>query len=111
MVDETKSADDLESEPQPWEFRSKAAWKRFFVMFAGVLFNFILAIIIYAGGERSVPYQEAYEGMDFCEMLNDAGLRDGDVLLRVNGVDADIRLADCGGVFGCDHYFYGMAAS
>lgn len=96
MVDETKSADDLESEPQPWEFRSKAAWKRFFVMFAGVLFNFILAIIIYAGiawhwGERSVPYQVAYEGMDFCEMLNDAGLRDGDVLLRVNGVDADIR--------------------
>ncbi len=49
MVDETKSASDLASEPQPWEFRSKAAWKRLLVMVAGVLFNFLLAIVIYAG--------------------------------------------------------------
>ncbi|MCM1225666.1 MAG: RIP metalloprotease RseP [Lachnospiraceae bacterium] len=96
MVDETKSAKDLASEPQHWEFRSKAAWKRFFVMFAGVLFNFILAIIIYAGiawhwGERTVPLNAAYEGMDFCEMLNGAGLQDGDIILQVNGEVPDIR--------------------
>ncbi|MDE6692069.1 MAG: site-2 protease family protein, partial [Muribaculaceae bacterium] len=49
MVDETKSASDLASEAQPWEFRSKAAWKRFMVMVAGVMFNFLLAIAIYTG--------------------------------------------------------------
>ncbi|MDE5553723.1 MAG: site-2 protease family protein, partial [Muribaculaceae bacterium] len=49
MVDETKSSKDLASEPQPWEFRSKAVYKRFLVMVAGVLFSFILAIAIYTG--------------------------------------------------------------
>ncbi|MBP3590474.1 MAG: site-2 protease family protein, partial [Muribaculaceae bacterium] len=42
MVDETKSSKDLAAEPQPWEFRSKAAWKRLLVMVAGVLMNFVL---------------------------------------------------------------------
>ena len=28
MVDETKSATDLASEPQPWEFRAKNVWQR-----------------------------------------------------------------------------------
>ena len=37
MVDETKSTKDLASEPQSWEFRSKAAYKRLLVMVAGVL--------------------------------------------------------------------------
>ncbi len=96
MVDETKSASDLGSEAQPWEFRSKAAWKRFMVMVAGVLFNFILAIVIYAGiaihwGDRVVPYQEAYEGMDYIQPLQEAGFRNGDILLSVNGEKADAK--------------------
>lgn len=96
MVDETKSASDLESEPQPWEFRSKAAWKRFMVMVAGVLFNFLLAIAIYSGiaihwGDRVVPFQEAYEGMDYMPELIDAGFRNGDILLSVNGKEADAK--------------------
>lgn len=95
MVDETKSANDLESEPQEWEFRSKSAWKRFMVMVAGVLFNFLLAIAIYAGiafhwGERSVPFNEAYEGMDFAAPMHDAGFQDGDILLAVNGKKAEV---------------------
>lgn len=95
MVDETKSANDLESEPQEWEFRSKSAWKRFMVMVAGVLFNFLLAIGIYAGiafhwGERSVPFSEAYEGMNFAEPMHTAGFQDGDILLAVNGKKAEV---------------------
>ena len=90
MVDETKSAKDLATEPQPWEFRSKAAWKRLLVMVAGVLFNFLLAIAIYIGiaihwGERTIPYDKVAEGMDFTAPMHDAGFRDGDVLLAVNG--------------------------
>lgn len=61
MIDETKSASDLASEPQPWEFRSKAAWKRLCVMVAGVVFNFVLAICIYIGitfhwGDDVIPF-------------------------------------------------------
>ncbi|MBP3638612.1 MAG: site-2 protease family protein [Muribaculaceae bacterium] len=90
MVDETKSSKDLAAEPQPWEFRSKAAWKRLLVMVAGVLMNFVLAIIIYAGiafhwGDRVVPYQAMTEGLDFSPEMQSAGFRDGDRLLTLDG--------------------------
>lgn len=94
MVDETKGADKLAAEPQPWEFRTKAAWKRFCVMVAGVVFNFILAILIYAGiawhwGDHTIPYDKAYEGMDYSAPLHRAGFADGDILLAINGEKAD----------------------
>lgn len=90
MVDETKSSKDLAPEPQPWEFRTKAAWKRLLVMVAGVLLNFVLAIVIYAGiayhwGERVVPYQAMTEGLDFAPEMLDAGFRNGDRLLALDG--------------------------
>lgn len=90
MVDETKSSKDLATEPQEWEFRSKAAWKRLLVMVAGVLFNFLLAIGIYIGialhwGDRAIPYQNMEEGMDFSEAMHHAGFRDGDKLVAING--------------------------
>lgn len=90
MVDETKSSRDLASEPQPWEFRSKAAWKRLLVMVAGVLMNFVLAIVIYAGiafhwGDRVVPYHAMTEGLDFSPEMHSAGFRDGDRLLALDG--------------------------
>ncbi len=99
MVDETKSAKDLAAEPQPWEFRTKAAWKRLLVMVGGVLFNFILAIAIYTGiaihwGDRTVAYQDMAEGMDYTEPMHRAGFEDGDVLLRIDGLDIDPKSGD-----------------
>ena len=47
MIDESMDTEQLKSEPQPWEFRSKPAWQRLFVMAGGVLFNFLLAIVLY----------------------------------------------------------------
>lgn len=96
MVDETKSSKDLTSEPQPWEFRTKAAWKRLMVMVAGVMFNFLLAIVIYIGiaahwGERVVAYDAVTEGMDFAEPMHEAGFHDGDILLALNGKPVDPR--------------------
>lgn len=96
MVDETKSSKDLADEPQPWEFRSKAAWKRLLVMVAGVLLNFVLAIVIYAGiafhwGDRVVPYQAMTEGLDFVPEMHEAGFRDGDRLLALNGRPFDAK--------------------
>lgn len=96
MIDETKDAKDLASEPQPWEFRSKAAYKRLLVMVAGVLFNFILAIIIYAGiaihwGDRVIPFQAMEEGLNFSAEMKQAGFRDGDRLLSIDGKMLDAK--------------------
>ncbi len=94
MVDETKSASELPEEPQPWEFRTKAAWKRLCVMVAGVVFNFLLAIAIYIGiafhwGDDVIPFQNMTEGMDFAQELQDAGFRNGDILISLNGAEID----------------------
>ncbi len=94
MVDETKNADQLESVPQPWELRSKPAWQRLCVMAAGVVLNFILAIIIYIGiafhwGDKVLPFEAMTEGMDFMPELQDAGFRNGDRLVSLDGKPLD----------------------
>ena len=69
-------------------------------MIGGVLNNFILAFIIYTGialywGERTIPFQNAYEGMDFVTEAQALGFRNGDVLLTADGktIDAANRTA------------------
>lgn len=42
MVDESFDMEQMQSEPQPWEFRSKPAWQRLIIMLGGVTVNFIL---------------------------------------------------------------------
>lgn len=93
MIDETTDKDQLAAEPESWEFRAKKPVPRLLVMLAGVIFNFILAIIIYIGmavhwGERYVPFENATEGMDYAQPLQNAGLRNGDILLAINGEKA-----------------------
>lgn len=96
MIDETTDANQLSSEPQPWEFRAKKPWPRLMVMVAGVLMNFLLAIIIYIGiaihwGDKVIQFHEATEGLDFVEQLHKAGFRDGDIPMAVNGVPIDVK--------------------
>lgn len=90
MVDESMDTEQLKKEPQPWEFRSKPAWQRLLIMIAGVLFNFLLAIIIYAGivyatGEKYVPLSEARQGMEYSGEARKIGFRDGDIPLKADG--------------------------
>lgn len=47
MVDESLDMKALKEAPKEWEFRSKPAWQRLLVMFGGVLYNFIFAILVY----------------------------------------------------------------
>ena len=47
MVDESMDTEQLKSEPQPWEYRSKPLGQRFLIILGGVLYNFIAAILIY----------------------------------------------------------------
>ena len=84
MVDESMDTEYLKSEPQPWEFRTKPAWQRLLVMAGGVLFNFILAILVYAG--ILTKWGESYicnEGNAIYvnELAYDMGFRNGDQIL------------------------------
>jgi len=90
MIDESMDTEQMKQPEQPWEFRTKPAWQRLLIMIGGVLNNFLLAIIIYAGmvyywGERYIPYQNADLGMEFSQSAEEIGFRDGDIPLSADG--------------------------
>lgn len=91
MIDESMDTEQMKQPVQPWEFRAKPAWQRLLIMVGGVVFNFLLALFIYAmilftWGDQYVPLQQAPLGMDFNETAKDIGFRDGDVLISADGV-------------------------
>ena len=90
MIDESMDTEAMKLPPQPWEFRSKKAWQRFFIMFGGVLFNFILAIILYAAilgtwGEEYLRNENAVYGVAVNDLSSEIGFRDGDRILAFDG--------------------------
>ncbi len=90
MIDESMDTEQMKQPAKPDEFRSKPAWQRLLIMVAGVLFNFLLAILIYAGivyatGEKYVPVSEAKMGMNYSGVAHQAGFRDGDIPLEADG--------------------------
>ncbi len=92
MVDETKSADDLESEPQPWEYRTKPAWQRLCIISGGVLVNFISALLIYTcifahWGSDELPIRNVTLGYEYHQILLDEGFQNGDIIYAIDGVE------------------------
>lgn len=90
MIDESMDKEQMAQPEKPWEFRSKPAWQRLFVMIGGVLNNFILAIIIYAGivwywGEEFLPFSSATEGITYSETAHQVGFLDNDIPLSADG--------------------------
>lgn len=94
MVDESMDTDSLDQEPQPWEFRAKPVWQRILVITGGVLFNIILAAIIFIG--LKATYGEAYDpavGAVIVQQQSvaaDMGIRTGDLIAAVNGKPVDV---------------------
>ncbi len=94
MIDESMDTEQMKQPAKHWEFRSKPAWQRLLIMIAGVLFNFLLAIVIYAGlvyatGEKYVPLNKAGLGMTYSKAAREAGFRDGDIPLTADGAPLD----------------------
>ncbi len=90
MIDESMDTEAMKLPPQPWEFRTKKAWQRFFIMFGGVLFNFILAVILYAAilgtwGEEYLRNENAIYGVAVNDLSRELGFRDGDRILAFDG--------------------------
>lgn len=84
MIDESLDTESLKSEPKPWEFRSRPAWQRLLVMAGGVLFNFIMAIVLYIS--ILAQWGESYiSNENNCIFVNDLaydmGFRNGDRIL------------------------------
>lgn len=90
MIDESMDKEQMAQPPQPWEFRSKPAYQRLLVMVGGVLFNFILAIIIFAmmlfvWGDTYLPLKNVKQGMYFSETVKTGGFQDKDILISADG--------------------------
>lgn len=90
MVDESMDKTQMAQPPQPWEFRSRPVLQRLLIITGGVLVNFILALIIYAAvlghwGREYIPLENARYGMNFSQTMIDAGFRDGDKIVTING--------------------------
>jgi regulator of sigma E protease len=91
MIDESMDTDFVDKEVQPDEFRAKPVWQRIVVITAGVIFNVILAVLIYAGialsyGETVVPV-DSISGIYVEEgsVAAQIGMRTGDRPIGVNG--------------------------
>lgn len=90
MIDETKGADDLPAEPQPWEYRTKPAWQRLLIVSGGVLVNFFTALILYAAifshwGKDELPLRNATLGYEYHQVMIDEGFQKGDIIYAVDG--------------------------
>ena len=90
MVDETHSTEDLADEPQEWEFRSKPAWPRMFIILGGILVNFIGALVIFTmlfwhWGQDTLPLRNVTSGLYFSQIMVDEGFAQQDRILTING--------------------------
>ncbi|MEM1114892.1 MAG: RIP metalloprotease RseP [Bacteroidota bacterium] len=90
MVDESMDVDGLESEPQPDEYRSKPVWQRVVVISAGVVFNIILAAVIYSAlafgyGQSYTPAENVRLTIVPGSVAAEMGLETGDRVVGVNG--------------------------
>lgn len=96
MVDESLDKDQLKSEPQEWEYRSKPAWQRLIVITGGVIVNLILGITImvistFIQGEKYIPNEKMSElgGVYAGPVARKLGFQTGDKIISLNGKVVD----------------------
>ena len=96
MVDESMDADFATTEPQPWEFRAKPVWQRIIVICAGVVFNVILAAIIFIslkyvyGETHPLALEDGSVYVADSSLAADMiGVRTGDRILAISGQPFD----------------------
>ena len=87
MVDESMDATTIKGEP--WEFNSKPLYAKVFILSAGVLMNYLLAVLIFGGvlwseGEQIYPTTRIAEVAP-ASIGEQLGLKPLDQVLSVNG--------------------------
>jgi regulator of sigma E protease len=96
MIDESMDNEFEEEEIKPDEYRAKPVWQRMIVITAGVIFNVILAVLIYAGvawsyGDSVIPVESMDYGVYVEEgtAADQIGIQTGDRIIGVNGQEVD----------------------
>ncbi|MBI2731701.1 MAG: RIP metalloprotease RseP [Sphingobacteriales bacterium] len=94
MIDESMDKEQLKEPAQPWEFRSKPAWQRLIIMIGGVTVNlilgfFIFAMILWVWGEDYLQTKNVKYGVYADSLGRSIGIKDGDMILGVNGKELD----------------------
>ena len=88
MIDESFDTDFQGSEPKPYEFRSKNALQKIFVLSAGVIMNVLLAIVVFAGiaffQGKSEFATTTVGSVESGSIAWDMGLRQNDKVISVN---------------------------
>ena len=90
MIDESMDTEQMKQPAQPNEFRSQKVWKRFLIMFGGVLMNLITAWVIYSlvlltWGRDYIPMTSIENGFQYNEQAHSIGFRDGDIPISADG--------------------------
>ncbi|GAB1443656.1 RIP metalloprotease RseP [Ignavibacteriales bacterium] len=89
MVDESLDTDYSTSEPKPYEFRSKSAPAKIFVILGGILMNLILAIVIFWGMNISIGKQlvetRELKYIPKASFAEKQGFLSGDSIASING--------------------------
>lgn len=91
MIDESMDTEQMQQEPQEWEFRAKPAWQRLIIMLGGIIVNILLAWFIYlimfsTVGQKYISTDVMQKnGLAFGEVGKSVGFKDGDKILSVDG--------------------------
>jgi regulator of sigma E protease len=94
MIDESMDKEQMKLPPQPYEFRSKTSWQRLLIMTGGVLFNFILAMLVYimvlyTWGETYLPTANVKYGIVTDSTGYAIGLKNGDKIASADNIYID----------------------
>lgn len=89
MVDESMDTESMNKPPEPWEYRSKPAWQRLFIMLGGIIMNVLTAMVIYAfifgvWGEKYLPNSNVKYGIMTDSLGKSIGLQNGDKIVSVD---------------------------
>lgn len=95
MVDERFIMHNESTHPQAYEFRAKPAWQRLIIMIGGIVFNLILAVILYTGisfhwGDYRLWSDQVSSGMSFSPTAQKVGFQDNDIILSADGKRLDV---------------------
>ncbi|MBR5814099.1 MAG: RIP metalloprotease RseP [Bacteroidaceae bacterium] len=93
MIDESMDTEQMKQPAQEWEYRSKPAWQRLLIIVGGVMFNLILAILIYSmvlftWGDYYIDMRTMDNGFEFNETAKNIGFKDGDKIIKFDGEEA-----------------------
>ena len=101
MIDESFDVESMkEGLPKPWEYRAKPIWQRIIAITGGVLFNFLLAVIIFTviALSHGLPDMDKYNAYKLGTTIQtvspgspaeQAGLKSGDRIIAIDDKPVD----------------------